>query len=126
MHLSLKLTDAKNLCFIGIVILIICLISFALNRKEKFVRLSFLWMLFSVVVLLIFGWGSTENGLTLYSLYFAWSYLVLYFVFLKKILKKDILFKIVILGSCLIMFWFNINEFINILIFGIKYYPGVL
>ena len=125
-YLSYQLLDAKNLCLIGIVILIVCFIGFVLNRKEKFVKLSFLWILFSVFVLLIVGWGSTENGLTLYSLYFSWSYLVLYFVFIKKIFKKDILFKIVILGSCLIMFWFNINEFINILMFGIKYYPVVL
>ena len=121
-HPSYQLVDIKTISIIGILILLICIISTILNRKNKFCITSGLWILFSILILLIIGWGTVENGLVLYSLYFAWAYLSLYFMFIKKVFKSRKIFISLILITSIIMIIFNITEFINIIKFAIKYY----
>lgn len=117
---TLKMPTTIN--YIGVIIFVLLLISFVVNRKNKMAILSFLWMLFSIVILVIVGWGQPENGLILYSLYFSWAYLILYFLLIKKIFKKEKIFKIVIILSIMIMAIFNFKELFNIISFAIKYY----
>ena len=61
------LKEVNFICILGIIILSICFISFLLNRKKKIAIISFLWIIFSFLILCIFGWGTKENGLILYS-----------------------------------------------------------
>ena len=117
-----QLVEAKSLSIIGICILFIVFISFFLNRKEKMAQVSFFWILFSIFVLVLVGWGSIENGQILYSLYFAWAYYILYFMFINKIKNRKI-FKMVITISIIIMFIFMFMEMINILKYAITYFP---
>lgn len=120
-----QLYPYNSICIIGIVILIVCILGFVLNYKNRMAIISILWILFSIVLLLIIGWGTTENGLILYSLYFAWAYLVLYYLLLAKIFNNSIVFKILIILSCIVLLIFNIRELINIFAFAIKYYGVV-
>ena len=46
------------------------------------------WVMFSVVILLVVGWGSSENGMILYALYFSWAFLVLIYQLVLAIAKK--------------------------------------
>jgi len=119
---SYQLIGLKFISIIGILILILLTVSFIINRKEKIAQLSYAWVIFSFILLFIIGWGTAENGLILYSLYFAWAYLVLYFLFIKKVFKKRKAFVAIITFSIIIMATFNISEFLNILKFAIKYY----
>jgi hypothetical protein len=108
--------------YIGVIIFIIMIVSFVLNRKNIIAKLSFFWVLFSVVILFIIGWGMPENGLILYSLYFSWSYLLLYFLLIEKITKKETLFRIIMISTITVMFCFNFYELLKILFFAIKFY----
>lgn len=121
-HPSYQLMQFESISIIGIIILILCILGYIMNKKMKFAKISILWILFSIVVLLLIGWGTAENGLILYGLYFSWAYLTLYFLFFKKIFKKDKLFIATILLSCIIMLYFNVNEFLEILKFAFKFY----
>ena len=121
-HPSYQLITFKTISVIGIIILLICLISSVLNRKNKFSIIAGLWLVFSIILLLIIGWGTVENGLILYSLYFAWAYLSLYFMFIKKVFKNRKVFISIIIITSIIMLIFNISELINIIRFAIKYY----
>lgn len=112
----------NKISYIGVVIFIVMIVSFVLNRKNKIAKLSFLWVLFSVVILFIIGWGMPENGLILYSLYFSWSYLLLYFLLIEKITKKETLFRIIMISTIAVMFCFNFYELLKILLFAIKFY----
>ncbi|MBQ6494976.1 MAG: haloacid dehalogenase-like hydrolase [Bacilli bacterium] len=107
--------------FIGIVILLLCLVSFIINRRKKFAIVSFLWILFSFLILCIFGWGTKENGLILYSLYFFWAYCSLIIMLLDKIKNKRIKYVLYII-IIVFMLCSNINGLIDIIKFGIKYY----
>lgn len=114
--------QSPSLSIIGIIILIILIISFILNRKLKMAKISILWILFSFIILCLKGWGTPENGLILYSLYFAFAYYVLYFLLIKKLFKNKILFKCVMTFSIILILFFNIMEIINIFEFAFKYY----
>ena len=116
------LQEVESISVIGIILLVIMVISFIINRKDSFAKLSFCWIIFSILILVIVGWGTTENGLILYSLYFAWAFLSLYYLFLKKMCKNRKIFITLLLITILIMAIFNFKEFLNILIFAIKYH----
>lgn len=120
---SYLVAPVKVVSVVGIIIFVLCILSYILNRKNKLAQISILWVAFSVIILLFIGWGTNENGLILYSLYFSWAYLVLYFLLLKKLLKNNIVFSVAIIISCSVMLYFNINELIKIIDFALKYYP---
>ena len=72
-----RLAIPTTISIIGIIILGIVLVSFIINRKEKMAWISILWIIFSIIILCSVGWGTVENGLILYSLYFAWAFYLL-------------------------------------------------
>ena len=111
-----------NVSGIGVLILIICVISFIMNRKNKIALISFLWIIFSIIILFVVGWGLVENGLILYSLYFAWAFLILIYLFIKTIIKNINNFKAVIGLLSFMFFILGSIEIINIIKFTIKYY----
>ncbi len=119
-YYRLKVFSSINI--IGVILLAISVVSAFINRKDKMAKISFLWVVFSVIILLVVGWGTTENGLILYSLYFSWAYLSLIYMFLKKIFKNRKLFVAFLLIMICIMAVLNIKELINIIIFAVKYY----
>lgn len=117
-----RLDDVNFICLIGIAILILCLISFILNRKNKLALISFLWIIFSFLILCILGWGTAENGLILYSLYFSWAYIVLIYLLIDKLIKNDKIKTILLFAIVIILLFFNIPEFLRIVKFGLTYY----
>ena len=116
------LEPVKSISIIGVAILVICLISFIMNRKNKFAKISFLWIIFSFIILCVIGWGTQENGLILYSLYFGWAYISLIYMFINKIIKNDKIKTGIILLMCIVFCLVNIPEFIKIFEFGLEFY----
>lgn len=121
-HPSYQLTDVKNVAIIGVIVLLIVILGYILNRKNKFANFCMLWVIFSSIILLFIGWGTAENGLILYSLYFAFAYLSLFYLFFRRVIKNDRIFEIFMIFLCLVIFACNIKELINIFSFAIKYY----
>ena len=73
-------------------------------------------------MLIILGWGTKENGLILYSLYFGWAYFVLIFQLLNNIFKNNKVFKIAFIILILLMVIGYIPELFNIFKFAILNY----
>ena len=104
--------------------LVICLISFVINRKNKFAVVSFAWIAFSFVILGLVGWGSKENGMILYSYYFGWAFISLIVLLIEFIPKKLNILKYSLYGCAIIaLLVFNTIGFAKIIQFGIEYYP---
>lgn len=120
-YISYQLLNLKSFSIVGIIIFIMVILSYLLNRKEKMALISIMWVFFSFVVLGVIGWGTTENGLILYSLYFAWAYYTWYYLLLNRIKNRKI-FKILISISIVIIFVTMVFEMSNILGFALKYY----
>lgn len=107
---------------IGILILLATFVGFILNRKDKMSLIAFLWVIFSFIILVVVGWGTAENGLILYSLYFAWAYIILIYKLLKSLIKNEKYFHMIILLIVFITLLLNVKEFYNIIKFALEYY----
>lgn len=110
----------------GAVLLGLCLASLILNRKKIIARLAGAWIGFSVLLLLVIGWGSPENGMVLYSLYFSWAFFVLLFLLMDWIAEKGKLKLLVPVASCVIiavLIVFNYCGLTDLLDFATRYYP---
>lgn len=126
-HPSWQLAFPSEFCISGIIIFSLAIISIIINRKKIISRISAVWIAFSLVMLVVLGWGTAENGLILYSLYFGWPYLVLLFQLAEKIEEKlRVKFVIPILSviACVGMLIINIPAIKEMLDFAIAYYPA--
>lgn len=84
------------------------------------------WIVLSIVMLLGLGWGTAENGLILYELYFGWAFLVLLFQLVEKIedrLNVNFLVPVFSIGSAVILAVINIPAIMEMVYFAITYYP---
>jgi hypothetical protein len=111
---------------IGIIIWVLLIVSFIINRKKRITRISFCWSLFSFFVLCIVGWGTAENGLILYSLYFCWAYVVLIFQLIDNVVSRvngRFVMPIIAVIICVGIFVFNMQGFARMVQFATQYYP---
>ena len=96
------------------------------NRKKKISLAAGAWVLLSAIVLSVIGWGTKENGLILYALYFGWAYLVLLFQLIVNACEKlKISFGVVAISIIIIVILliYNIPGVRNMLQFAFQYYP---
>ena len=110
----------------GVLILVLCLISAWTNRNKKSSLLSIGWIGFSVIMLLGLGWGTAENGLILYALYFGWAFLVLLFQLVEKIGEKlnlRFLVPVATVVCAVLLAAINIPAITEMIQFAIQYYP---
>lgn len=84
-NISWQLAQAQTLNIAGIGILLLCVLSVALNRRDPLSCFAGFWVAFSALVLLVAGWGTQENGLILYSLYFGWAFPVLLYRLTERV-----------------------------------------
>lgn len=125
-HISWQLNPVTKINFVGVVILILVAISAFLNRDKKSSMLAAGWSVFSVVMLVILGWGTKENGLILYALYFGWAFLVLLFQLAEKIEDKlNVKFFVPILSiiCAAVLAVVNIPAIMEMVDFAINYFP---
>ena len=126
-HISFQLAPAETLSILGCIIFVLVILGFILNRKDKFAKICFSWVIFSIILLLVLGYGTRENGLILYSLYFNWAFVGLIFLLLKKLLgnKKKIFITISVILIILLVV-FNVNGLIDLVQFGLQNFDHVV
>lgn len=125
-HVSWQLNEVTGVSIAGIVILVLSIISTVLNRDKKSSLLAAGWVGYSIIMLFILGWGTQENGLILYSLYFGWAFLVLLFQLVEKIESKlniKFLLPVLCIGGAVALSVLNIPAILDMLNFAITYFP---
>lgn len=123
----LRISPSTDINIIGLVVMCVCVISFILNMKNNIAKASGFWFLFSFILLIILGWGSSENGMLLYSLYFDWSIYSLIILMIEKIpAKLNIAKYSIYLLILMTLVVFNVRGLVELIEFGQQYYPGVL
>ena len=123
--ISYQLAPVTSLNYLGILFFIFTIIAFIANRKNKLAQICMVWIVYSFIILCVIGWGTFENGLMLYSLYFAWSFLTLLFMGIEKFFGKSpplkyCVYAVLILSLIII----NIPAIYDIIRFGVTYYPA--
>lgn len=127
-QVSWQMSNSHLFTIVGIIILVISLLGFCVSHKQKNSQVCLLWVFFSFILLFLIGWGSTENAMVLYSLYFGWAYFILIVQFLRYILKKiNISFhslKIAYIFLVFVLFSYNGMEIFKLVVdFAHVYYP---
>ena len=110
----------------GVAILLLVIVSAILNRDKMSSLLAAGWAAFSIVILLILGWGTKENGLILYALYFGWAFLLLLFQLVEKIsdkLNMKFLVPVFSIGCAAALAAVNIPAVVEMVNFAIAYFP---
>lgn len=112
--------------FIGVAFFLLAVVSMILNREKKSSWFAFGWIVLSVVMLLGLGWGTKENGLILYTLYFGWAFLALLFQLVEKIedkLHSKMIVPVVGIGCTVVLAMINIPAIVKMVNFAITYFP---
>lgn len=121
-----KLNDITTLSIVGVAVFVLAILGFIVTRKNKLSLIAMYWVMFSVVILLVVGWGSSENGMILYALYFSWAFLVLIYQLVLAIAKKFNIKAITFVLSVIaivVLAIINIPAIYDLLQFGILNYP---
>lgn len=121
-----QLNQPEAIHLVGIVILLLAIVSTLWNRDKKSSQFAFTWVGMSAAVLLLLGWGTTENGLILYSLYFGWAFLTLLFQLVEKVEQRlHIRFLVPAISLCgsAALAAINIPAFWDMVQFVIRCYP---
>jgi hypothetical protein len=117
-------SNFERLSLIGLLIFIVALYGFARNTKNKFAQISFVWVMVSFLLMGVGGWAIAQRDTVFYTSFFSWAYLSLIYLAIDKTFghKGKIVALALLVASCLIV---NGMTAINILRFGMEYYPIV-
>ena len=125
-HPAWSLDIVVGINLVGVFLLVLSIFSAIWNRDKKSSLLALYWIVFSFIMLVVLGWGAQENGLTLYSLYFGWAFIVLLFQLVEKIedkLKIKFLIPITTVCTAGALLAINIPAIMEMIDFAITYYP---
>ncbi len=125
-HVSFQLAPADSVNIPGIAVLVASAAGAAFGFRKPVVRLSACWAAFSVLLLFIVGWGTSENGLVLYTLYFSWAFFILVFELVSRLFQQSRAARIALLTVCLAaLVLFNVQGMRDLLRFALQYYPAL-
>lgn len=113
------------LTILGFVILVISIIGFIKNYKDKFCQICFYWLLFLTFCDLAIGWGTALNELFIYSITYSWCVFVLFFKGIQFISRKQSIMNAIAIGILVLMFSYNIYRLYKIVEFGYYTYPSI-
>lgn len=125
-HASYQLLAATSVNWFGVAILLIAAINTVLQWRDKAVRVSALWAGFSVLLLLVVGWGASENGMVLYTLYFFWAFAALLYTLVQRVVQRSPALRYAIVSAGIAaLACVNILGMVDLIRFAITYYPIV-
>ena len=123
-HPAYMLTPVTSFQWGGLAVFLMAILGFALNHDNRFARLSFLFVVLSIMLHVFIGWGAVENGMTLYTYYYLWAYFSLLFLGLEKILQPLKSWRFILYGLVLVLLAIsNFYGMMDIVRFGIAHYP---
>lgn len=124
---SWQLDMPTTISIAGVVIFVLAIIGFIVNRKDKFAQVAMYWVGIATLVLFVLGWGVAENGQILYSLYFGWAFMALLFMLANKLEEKlniKFLVPAVSLIATAILAYINIPAIIEMTKYLASVYPA--
>lgn len=123
--LSWQLVLPTAFSVLGICVAGLCLLGFWFTRKDRASRMAGFWLVFSFLLLFGMGWGTQENGLILYSLYFGWAIWLLLFRLGQTLSARIPQLRPALYAVCLVgLLWQNLPAMARLLSFAIQNYPA--
>lgn len=126
-HVSWMLEPIESLNITGVIILTLALVSAVIGYRNRLSRMALAWILFSMIVLVVLGWGTQENGLILYALYFGWAYAMLLLqllLCLTRKLRAPWLFTVFCILIAILLAGVNLQGLSAMVHYGIECFPN--
>ena len=125
-HVSWQMLPVYQFPKLGILMLIASIGGIAVKPKAWFTRICAVWMAFSLLLLGIVGWGTIDNGLMLYTLYFGWAFVAMAFQLGDWLLHRWQIVEIVFfLGLILFVGLRNVTSLKAALVFATQFFPAL-
>ncbi|MCD8119993.1 MAG: hypothetical protein LUE29_11050 [Lachnospiraceae bacterium] len=124
--ISWRQMPTNSVDLFGVAMLSLVIVSLWVNRKKISSRVAGGWVAFSAVMLILLGWGTAENGLILYALYFGWGFCMLIYQLIEaagKRIKVKVLAPVCGIVAAIAMSLYNIPAIAEMVRFAIAYYP---
>lgn len=125
-HVSWQMYPVKEWQFLGFVVLGIAILGILVKPRAVFSKICAVWMAFSFLLLGLIGWGTIDNGLMLYTLYFGWAYVAMCYQFVDRILEKwypvKLAVLVVLIGTILMV---NVMALKDVLVFATQFFPAL-
>lgn len=125
---SWQLDTIGEINYYGIAILIVAALGFFMNSRKKICRISFLWVIYSFLILCAIGWGTADNCLMLYALYFSWALYILIFMLalrLEELTGIKIFVPALLLAGFYVLAKINFPAVLELIEFASEYYPNI-
>lgn len=123
-HASWQMLPVTDWSPVGLLVLAAAVGGILVSRKDRFTRLCACWLGFALVLLGLVGWGTIDNGLMLYSLYFGWAFVAMVFRLADRVLGRVRPVKIgLLLILVLAVGIYNVNMLRGVLVFATQFYP---
>lgn len=124
-HISWQLLPVTEWSWVGILVLAAA-VGGILSRRDRMSRICAVWIGFSLVLLGIVGWGTIDNGLMLYSLYFGWAYVAMVLRLIDRLLERVRPLKLAVLAVLILaMTVYNVTALREVLVFATQFYPAL-
>ena len=125
-HVSWQMIPVVSWNWLGIAVFLLSALGVAVDRQDGFGRICGVWILFSLVLLGIVGWGTVDNGLMLYTLYFGWAFIAMGYRFVIRVFQKYTPVKVVILLMIILcVMVLNVRALRSVLVFATQFYPAL-
>lgn len=125
-HVSWQMEPVTGWRILGFVVLAAAVAGVLVKREKRFSKICAGWMGFSLLLLGIVGWGTIDNGLMLYSLYFSWAYVAMCFQFVDHVLSRLRPAKLTVLGLIFVVTAIvNFAALKEVLLFAAQFFPAL-
>ena len=125
-QLSWQMYRVEQISILGVLLIALAIMGLVISRKQLLTKICGFWILHSIVMLGILGWGTAENGLILYTYYYGWAFWMLVYQCINYWLDKcKPQIKYAVWGIILLLLVImNGKGFLEILIFARTHYPA--
>ncbi len=125
-HVSWQMMPVIRFRRLGLAMLLCAIGGIAVKPKAWFTRICAVWMAFSLLLLGIVGWGTIDNGLMLYTLYFGWAFVAMAFQLGDWLLHRwkipEIVFFLLLILAVGIT---NVTALKAALVFSTQFFPAL-
>lgn len=125
-HVSWQMLPVTSWRMLGFVVLAVALLGVLARPRAAFSKICGVWIGFSFLLLGVIGWGTIDNGLMLYTLYFGWAYVAMGFQLIDRVLEKHRTAKIIVLLTVIgLLLIVNVPALRDVLVFATQFFPAL-
>lgn len=125
-HVSWQMLPVTNWSIVGIVVILASLAGIVVSWRKRLTKICAAWLGFSLVLLGLVGWGTIDNGLMLYSLYFGWAFVAMIFELLNWAFARLRTGKVAVLLALILgVGIYNVYALKAVLVFATQFFPAL-